>query len=80
MSCPTGRQTARSRHDAAKFGMKLWTSLSADVNECVNGESRCHGNAMCTNTNGSYMCACLLGFSGNGRVCEGELPLHCIAL
>jgi hypothetical protein len=41
------------------------------VNECLNSTlNTCNESAICTNTNGSYTCACKSGFSGNGRSCE----------
>lgn len=46
----------------------------ADVNECANAESNdCGANALCTNTNGSYSCRCLVGYQGDGVVCTGEV-------
>ena len=30
-------------------------------------------NAECTNTDGSYACSCLAGYSGDGMTCEGIL-------
>ena len=47
--------------------------LLSDVNECVTGFHHCHGNATCSNTDGSYLCTCSSGYSGNGTICEGEL-------
>jgi hypothetical protein len=41
-----------------------------DIDECGNGHD-CHVNATCTNTIGSYTCACDNGFSGNATICEG---------
>ncbi len=35
-----------------------------DVNECVRGTSGCAAHAGCTNTNGSFVCACDYGYSG----------------
>ena len=32
----------------------------------------CHTNATCTNTIGSFTCACKSGYSGNGRNCSGK--------
>ena len=52
-----------------------------DINECnrpgLSAENQdfghiCHDDANCTNTEGSYLCACLNGFSGNGLYCDGE--------
>lgn len=35
-----------------------------DVNECVRGTSGCAAHAGCTNTDGSFVCACDYGYSG----------------
>ena len=32
----------------------------------------CHTNASCTNTNGSYECQCLPGFTGDGVNCSSK--------
>ena len=37
-----------------------------DGDECSDGSHTCDGNATCTNTPGSFMCACNSGYSGNG--------------
>ena len=42
-----------------------------DNNECELGTDLCDDNASCTNTKGSYECACNIGFQGDGRNCEG---------
>ena len=48
-----------------------------DINECTKSPSLCHQNANCTNTDGSYSCLCLTGYSGDGRVdCSGTVLLH----
>ena len=31
----------------------------------------CHSNATCKNSEGSYICICMSGYSGNGSVCTG---------
>eukprot|EP00117_Sycon_ciliatum_P022357 scpid935/ scgid0353/ Receptor-type tyrosine-protein phosphatase S; Receptor-type tyrosine-protein phosphatase sigma len=41
-----------------------------DVDECnADGGHNCDSNATCTNTAGSFTCACNTGYSGNGTVC-----------
>ena len=40
------------------------TILVTDINECDT--NRCDSNAVCTDTVGSYMCTCNVGFSGDG--------------
>ena len=40
----------------------------ADIDECAKVGS-CAADALCSNTPGSYTCACKGGFSGNGKVC-----------
>lgn len=52
-----------------------------DVNECETDEisdyykylaHNCHNDSICTNTNGSFYCTCLVGYSGDGVWCSGE--------
>ena len=45
--------------------------FNLDIDECVIGTHACHANAFCTNTIGSYTCACKTGFSGDGFTCTG---------
>ena len=45
-----------------------------DVDECQSDAlNECEPNALCTNTEGSYICRCLRGFEGDGRQCIGKL-------
>ena len=55
--------------------------LPLDVDECFTGQisheylhlaHNCHADANCTNTKGSFYCACLNGYSGNGVMCVGK--------
>ena len=43
-----------------------------DIDEC-KGNHSCHEDANCTNTNGSHVCDCQPGYTGNGQNCTGEL-------
>jgi len=43
-----------------------------DVDECAETEAVCGGQGVCTNTLGSYACACPPGYRGNGMRCEGK--------
>ena len=45
--------------------------LTTDDNECTLGTNNCHANAECTNTQGSFSCACVAGYSGDGVNCQG---------
>ena len=40
--------------------------VSLDINECMNIPSPCHINATCNDTDGSYVCTCIDGYSGDG--------------
>ena len=46
--------------------------LSLDIDECSADPSQCDVNANCINNDGSYLCTCLQGFTGNGTICEGR--------
>ena len=43
-----------------------------DINECSASPSVCDSNANCQNTNGSYLCSCNVGFTGDGKTCRGN--------
>ena len=43
-----------------------------DINECSTNNGGCHATlGTCTNTIGSFTCACISGYSGNGVTCNG---------
>jgi hypothetical protein len=49
------------------------THYHLDVDECLNNLDNCAvGIATCTNTQGSYTCACNTGYAGDGRQCVGK--------
>lgn len=52
----------------------LYLSSCTDDDEC-QGENICHGDANCDNREGSYICRCKAGFSGDGVTCRGQLTL-----
>ena len=43
-----------------------------DINECSTNNGGCSANAVCTNTVGSFNCACKAGYTGNGISCNGN--------
>lgn len=48
-------------------------SLFIDINECRKPEeNECHANALCNNTEGSYVCRCFNGYRGDGKNCTGK--------
>ncbi|MBK8252007.1 MAG: DUF4215 domain-containing protein [Polyangiaceae bacterium] len=44
-------------------------SVCTDNDECTLNTDNCDANATCTNTPGSFTCACNVGFTGNGVTC-----------
>ncbi len=50
--------------------------LFTDDNECTIPSHNCHAYATCTNTPGSFTCACNDGYTGNGVAsCAGKSKL-----
>ena len=45
--------------------------LHLDLDECSLGTHNCDSNAACTNTGGSFTCACNVGYTGAGTTCTG---------
>ena len=46
--------------------------LIIDIDECSSSSHGCDVNAVCSNVQGSYHCACKAGYSGDGKSCTGE--------
>ena len=57
--------------------MLIFLFLFEDINECLS--SPCDVNANCTNTEGSFVCACNSGYSGNGSNCGSKYFFNCIS-
>ena len=43
--------------------------MCLDADECVLGTHNCDAAATCTNTVGSFKCACQTGYKGSGVSC-----------
>ena len=43
-----------------------------DIDECIASPSVCDVNANCSNTRGSYYCTCKVGYTGDGKTCQGR--------
>ena len=43
-----------------------------DLDECGTELDNCHENATCNNTFGSFECACIAGFDGDGVNCTSK--------
>ena len=50
----------------------MQNSFLTDIDECVLNTDDCSDFAICTNTIGSYTCACKPGFVGDGKTCTGN--------
>ena len=57
---------------AASLNKKPSSLFSPDIDECSTNSHSCDVNAVCSNTVGSYACACKAGFTGDGSTCTGE--------
>ena len=47
-------------------------SICPDIDECSVFPSICDINAICWNSEGSYLCLCKEGFAGDGKACKGK--------
>ena len=58
------------------FECNIWSHLpfyTPDTDECASpDENECASKALCTNTEGSYLCSCLVGYQGDGKNCTGN--------
>ena len=45
----------------------------ADIDECKDDTHNCHPKADCSNSHGSFNCACFQGYSGDGVTCTGMM-------
>ena len=43
-----------------------------DIDECSTRSHNCSINRVCANTNGSFLCQCGNGYSGNETACYGK--------
>ena len=50
---------------------EIYKNIFSDLNECYPNFP-CHPNATCNNTDGSYICTCDFGHSGDGFNCSGK--------
>ena len=50
--------------------------IRTDIDEYVFDEDNCHGNASCTNTEGSFTCSCNPGYTGDGVNYTSKLLSH----
>ncbi len=50
-----------------------YSLLRLDIDECLVNNGGCSRDAVCTNSPGSFTCACKPGFSGNGFTCTGRM-------
>ena len=52
--------------------------IVSDIDECESSlrSNNCSINALCTNTEGSYICRCGKGYEGDGRNCKGKYMIY----
>lgn len=77
LHCYTCRKYCKVKYPMIdKCCSHVWVFLSfhfQDVDECDDAESNeCDASALCTNTEGSFVCRCLVGYEGDGRTCIGK--------
>ena len=54
------------------YNQLYFLHFAADINECVENPGSCSASAICINTEGSFQCQCVAGFTGDGQICIGQ--------
>ena len=49
------------------------SNFATDIDECETNPHKCHQEATCNNTHGSYLCTCKPGVIGDGQNCTGTI-------
>lgn len=52
------------------FMYQYYFLCAADIDECRTGDNKCHSDANCLNSIGSYTCQCKPGYQGSGVICK----------
>ena len=61
------------QHSYHSIWIILLLFLFIDIDECATDADNCDDtNGICTNTEGSFTCACNTGFNGDGVTCSGN--------
>ena len=55
------------------FFLCLFLIFTTDTDECETNPRKCHEEAACKNTHGSFVCTCKPGFMGYGQNCTGKV-------
>ena len=76
LNCSGKQYSAFTNSRMCTFDASKLPHSNADINECVIDEDNCHGNASCTNTEGSFTCSCNPGYTGDGVNCTSKLLTH----
>ena len=53
-------------------GAGMGSGGCSDIDECTTDTHNCADEADCTNTQGSFTCACKTGYNGDGYQCSGQ--------
>jgi len=70
----TAINLAKAYASACPAGYNVFEkAICENVNECLTNNGGCDANADCTDTVGSWTCACKAGYSGNGLSCTASI-------
>ena len=71
---------AQSNKFVCELNYGLCNLYSSDIDECSVGVDECSVNAICSNTDGSYDCSCIIGYVGDGRDCSEFMHIFTICI